>query len=120
MTKIKPSSSSLSAVSNLHSKSTTKTPTIYPFFTKPSKKPITQSSKYSKSIQYKANPELAELSHLIYKGEKIERFYTYERPSMVVVNLPDDEFSKPTLQTIDWTSFDSGNFDKDSVLPWLN
>ena len=51
---------------------------------------------------------------------KIERFYTYERPAMVVVNLPDDEFSKPTLQTIDWASFDSGNFDKDSILPWLN
>lgn len=70
MTKIKPSSS-LSAVSNLHSKSTTKTPTIYPFFTKPSKEPIIQSSKSSKSKQYKANPELAELSHLIYKGKKI-------------------------------------------------
>ena len=51
---------------------------------------------------------------------KIETFYTYERPSMVVVNLPDDEFSKPTLQTIDWASFDSGIFDKDSILPWLN
>ena len=51
---------------------------------------------------------------------KIDTFYTYERPSMVVVNLPDDEFSKPTLQTIDWASFDSGNFDKDSILPWLN
>ena len=83
MTKIKPSSSSLSAVPNLHSKSTTKTPTIYPFFTKPSKEPITQSSKSSKSKQYKANIELAELSHLIYKGKKINskippRNITYE------------------------------------------
>lgn len=51
---------------------------------------------------------------------EIERFYTYERPSMVVVNLPDDEFSNPTLHTIDWASFDSGNFNKKSVLPWLN
>ena len=51
---------------------------------------------------------------------KIETFYTYERPSMVVVNLPDDEFSNPTLHTIDWASFDSGNFKKDSILHWLN
>jgi hypothetical protein len=50
----------------------------------------------------------------------VETFYTYERPSMVVVNLPDDEFSKPVLHTIDWASFDSGNFNKDSILPWLN
>jgi hypothetical protein len=50
----------------------------------------------------------------------VETFYTYERPAMVVVNLPDDEFSKPVLHTIDWASFDSGNFKKDSILPWLN
>ena len=63
MTKIKPSSS-LSVVSNLHSKSTTKPPTIYPFFTKPSKEPI-KKTQSSKSKQYKANPELAEISHRI-------------------------------------------------------
>jgi ABC-type taurine transport system substrate-binding protein len=39
---------------------------------------------------------------------------------MIVVNLPDDEFSKPVLHTIDWASFDSGNFNKNSILPWLN
>ena len=97
MTKIKPSSS-LSAVPNLHSKSTTKTPTIYPFFTKPTKEPIIQSSKsskYFKSIQYKANPELAELSHRIYIGEKINskippRNITYE---MLVKEVGNKDFN---------------------------
>ena len=51
---------------------------------------------------------------------KVETFYTYESPDIVVVNLPDDEFSKPVLHTIDWKSFDSGNFNKDSILHWLN
>jgi hypothetical protein len=50
----------------------------------------------------------------------VNKFYTYERPNKDVVNLPDDEFSNPVLHTIDWASFNSGTFDKDSVLPWLN
>jgi hypothetical protein len=50
----------------------------------------------------------------------VNEFYTYERPGVVVVNLPDDEFTKPVLHTIDWASFNSGNFNKDSILPWLN
>lgn len=54
------------------------------------------------------------------KHYNVNEFYTYERPTKVVVNLPDDEFSKPKLHTIDWASFDSGQFDKNSVLPWLN
>ncbi len=54
------------------------------------------------------------------KHFKVDTFYTYERPAMIVVNLPDDEFSKPVLHTIDWASFDSGNFNKNSILPWLN
>ena len=50
----------------------------------------------------------------------VETFYTYERPDMVVVNLPDDEFSKPVLHTIEWANFNSGKINKVSVLPWLN
>jgi hypothetical protein len=54
------------------------------------------------------------------KAYNVKKFYTYERPTKDIVNLPDDEFSNPVLHTIDWASFNSGTFDKDSVLPWLN
>jgi hypothetical protein len=50
----------------------------------------------------------------------VSKFYTYNRPNKLVINLPDDEFSNPILNTIDWDSFNSGNFNKDSVIPWLN
>jgi len=54
------------------------------------------------------------------KNYNVNKFYTYEIPNDVVVNLPDDEFSNPQLHTIDWEQYDSGTFDKNSVLHWLN
>ena len=54
------------------------------------------------------------------KAYNINEFYTYERPTIDIVNLPDDEFSNPKLHTIDWSEYDLGRIDKDSVLHWLN
>lgn len=54
------------------------------------------------------------------KAYNVKKFYTYERPTKDIVNLPDDEFSNPELHTIDWVEYDLGRIDKDSVLPWLN
>ena len=54
------------------------------------------------------------------KAYNINEFYTYERPTKDIVNLPDDEFSNPKLHTIDWSEYDLGRIDKNSVLPWLN
>jgi hypothetical protein len=54
------------------------------------------------------------------KKYNVKKFYTYERPNNVVVNLPNDEFSNPVSHTIDWVQYDSGTFDKNSVLHWLN
>jgi hypothetical protein len=54
------------------------------------------------------------------KKYNVKKFYTYERPNDVVVNLPNDEFSNPVSHTIDWVQYDSGTFDKNSVLHWLN
>ena len=54
------------------------------------------------------------------KAYNINEFYTYERPTKDIVNLPDDEFSNPKLHTIDWSEYDLGRIDKDSVLHWLN
>ena len=54
------------------------------------------------------------------KAYNVNKFYTYERPTKDIVNLPDDEFSNLKLHTIDWVEYDLGRIDKDSVLPWLN
>ena len=54
------------------------------------------------------------------KAYNINEFNTYERPTKDIVNLPDDEFSNPKLHTIDWSEYDLGRIDKDSVLHWLN
>ena len=54
------------------------------------------------------------------KACNVNEFYTYERPTIDIVNLPDDEFSNPKLHTIDWSEYDLGRINKDSVLPWLN
>jgi hypothetical protein len=54
------------------------------------------------------------------KAYNVKKFYTYERPTKDIVNLPDDEFSNPKLHIIDWVEYDLGRIDKDSVLPWLN
>ena len=49
----------------------------------------------------------------------ISNFYTYNRPNKVVINLPDDEFSNPILNTIDWGSFNSVKIEKDTDIDWL-
>ena len=54
------------------------------------------------------------------KACNVNKFYTYERPTIDIVNLPDDEFSNPVSHTIDWIKYDLGRINKDSVLPWLN
>jgi len=74
MATIKPKASLLFSSSTLRHKSNQGS-TIHPFFTKLFKESIkqtqAQTSKSSNSKQYKANPELAKLAQLIYKGEKI-------------------------------------------------
>ena len=75
MTIIKQKKSLLSTVPNLYSKSKNKANETHPFFTEPSNNLIKQTlstlSSKNKHKQYKANPELAKLAQLIYKGKKI-------------------------------------------------
>jgi SOS response regulatory protein OraA/RecX len=50
------------------------------------------------------------------KEFKINKFYTYERPSSQVLMLPNDEFSNPVERVVsDWD-----NYNRDEVRKWLN
>jgi SOS response regulatory protein OraA/RecX len=50
------------------------------------------------------------------KEFKVNRFYTYGRPSTQVLMLPNDEFSNPVKRVVsDW-----GIYDRDEVRKWLN